>query len=106
MRRPKLLIIVLFQNLREEKPYYAPTPAPPLPGLLLAGMTPPIVAVEVLHEMARPIDYTTDADFVALSFMDYLAPHAFEVAARFRREAAGIEPSIADLVSEKLLEAP
>jgi radical SAM superfamily enzyme YgiQ (UPF0313 family) len=85
MQRPKLLIVVLFQNLREAEPYYAPTPAPPLPGLLLAGMTPPLVEVEVLHEMVQPIDYATNADFVALSFMDYLAPHAFEVAARFRR---------------------
>ncbi len=82
--RKKLLIIVLFQNLGEDNPYYAQSPAPPLPGILLAGMTPPIVDVEVLHEMVRPIDYTTDADFIALSFMDYLAPHAYEVAARFR----------------------
>jgi radical SAM superfamily enzyme YgiQ (UPF0313 family) len=84
MRKPKLLIIVLFQNLREADPYYAKNPAPPLPGILLAGMTPPIVEVEVLHEMVRPIDYATDADFVALSFMDYLSPHAYDVAARFR----------------------
>jgi radical SAM superfamily enzyme YgiQ (UPF0313 family) len=82
--RKKLLIIVLFQNLGEDNPYYAQSPAPPLPGILLAGMTPPIVDVEVLHEMVRPIDYATDADFIALSFMDYLAPHAYEVAARFR----------------------
>jgi radical SAM superfamily enzyme YgiQ (UPF0313 family) len=34
--------------------------------------------------MVRPIDYNTDADVIALSFMDYLAPHAYEVAARFR----------------------
>ncbi len=85
MKRQKLLIIVLFQNLLGEKPYYARTPAPPLPGIWLAGMTPPIVDVEVLHEMVRPIDYDTDADFIAISFMDYLAPHAYEVAARFRR---------------------
>jgi len=52
----KLQIIVLFQNLREADPYYAENPAPPLPGILLAGMTPPIVEVEVLHEMVRPID--------------------------------------------------
>lgn len=84
MRKPRLLIIVLFQNLGEGNPHYARNPAPPLPGILLAGMTPPIVEVEVLHEMVRPIDYTTDAKFVALSFMDYLAPHAYEVAARFR----------------------
>lgn len=85
MKKPKLLIIVLFQNLGDGHPYYARNPAPPLPGILLAGMTPPEVDVEVLHEMVRPIDYATDADFIALSFLDYLAPHAYEVAARFRR---------------------
>ncbi len=84
MKKPKLLIIVLFQNLRNADPYYARTPAPPLPGILLAGMAPPDVEVEVLHEMVRPIEYGTDASIVALSFLDYLAPHAFEVAARFR----------------------
>jgi radical SAM superfamily enzyme YgiQ (UPF0313 family) len=85
MNKPKLLIIVLFQNLGDDHPYYARNPAPPLPGILLAAMTPPVVDVEVLHEMVRPIDYSTDADFIALSFLDYLAPHAYEVAARFRR---------------------
>lgn len=82
--RSKLLIIVLFQNLGDDHPYYAQSPAPPLPGILLAALTPDIVDVEVLHEMVRPIDYTTDADFIALSFMDYLSPHAYDVAARFR----------------------
>jgi radical SAM superfamily enzyme YgiQ (UPF0313 family) len=82
--KPKLLIIILFQNLGENNPYYAKTPSPPLPGLLIAGLTPPIVDVEVLHEMVRPINYETDADFIAISFMDYLSPHAFEVADRFR----------------------
>jgi radical SAM superfamily enzyme YgiQ (UPF0313 family) len=81
--KPKLLIIVLFQNLGEQYPYYAQSPSPPLPGILLAGLSPPIVEVEVLHEMVRPIDYNTDAAFIALSFMDYLAPHAYEVAAKF-----------------------
>lgn len=84
MNKKKLLIIVLFQNLMDEEPYYARNPAPPLPGILLAGLTPPIVDVEVLHEMVRPIDYKTDADFIAISFMDYISPHAFQVAARFR----------------------
>jgi radical SAM superfamily enzyme YgiQ (UPF0313 family) len=80
----KIQIIVLFQNLGEDNPYYAQSPAPPLPGLLLAALTPPIVDVEVLHEMVRPIDYSTNAQCIALSFMDYLAPHAYDVAARFR----------------------
>ncbi|MGB5530432.1 MAG: hypothetical protein WBQ32_10740, partial [Ignavibacteriaceae bacterium] len=78
MKKPRFLIIVLFQNLLDEKPYYARNPAPPLPGILLAGLTPPIVEVEVLHEMVRPIDYKTDADFIAVSFMDYISPHAYQ----------------------------
>jgi radical SAM superfamily enzyme YgiQ (UPF0313 family) len=84
MKKPKLLIIVLFQNLGTDSPYYARTPAPPLPGILLAGMTPSIVDVEVLHEMVRPIDYCTDAEFIAISFMDYLASHAYHVSEKFR----------------------
>ena len=59
MNKPKLLIIVLFQNLGDEQPYFAKAPSPPLTGLLLAGLTPPVVEIEVLHEMVRPIDYET-----------------------------------------------
>jgi radical SAM superfamily enzyme YgiQ (UPF0313 family) len=83
-RKPKLQIIVLFQNLGEDRPYYARSPSPPLSGVLLAGLTPPQVEVELLHEMVRPIDYETDADYIALSFMDYCAPHAYHVAREFR----------------------
>ncbi len=86
MSKPKLEIIVLFQNLEEEgHTYYARVPAPPLSGLLLAGLTPDVVDVTVRHEMVRPIDYETDADYIALSFMDFCAPHAYQVAARFRQ---------------------
>ncbi len=85
MSRPKLQIIVLFQNLGEGRPYYAQSPAPPLSGALIAGLTPPLVDVELVHEMVRPIDYTTDADYIALSFMDFCAPHAYEVARKFRK---------------------
>ena len=84
MRKPKLQIIVLFQNLGDRQTYYARSPAPPLSGLLLAALTPDIVEVEVLHEMVRPIDYDTDANFIALSFMDFCAPHAYDVAREFR----------------------
>jgi len=79
------LIIVLFQNLGDKEAYYAQSPAPPLSGALIAGLTPPVVEIELLHEMIRPIDYTTDADFVALSFMDFCCPHAIDVAKRFRK---------------------
>lgn len=85
MSKPKLQIIVLFQNLGENQTYFARSPAPPLSGALVAGLTPPIVEVELLHEMVRPIDYNTDADFIGLSFMDYCAPHAFDVANKFRK---------------------
>ena len=84
MHKPKLLIIVLFQNLGEDHAYYAKSPAPPLSGSLLAGLTPPVVEIELLHEMIRPIDYKTDADFIALSFMDFCSPHAIEVSRKFR----------------------
>jgi radical SAM superfamily enzyme YgiQ (UPF0313 family) len=84
MPKPKLEIIVLFQNLGEQHRYYMRSPAPPLSGVLLAGLTPDIVDVSLRHEMIRPVDYDTDADFIALSFMDYCAPHAIEVARRFR----------------------
>lgn len=85
MSKPKLQIIVLFQNLGERQVYFARSPAPPLSGALVAGLTPDIVEVELLHEMVRPIEYDTDADFIALSFMDYCSPHAFKVAERFRK---------------------
>jgi radical SAM superfamily enzyme YgiQ (UPF0313 family) len=85
MSKPKLQIIVLFQNLGDNQTYFARSPAPPLSGALVAGLTPPIVEVDLLHEMVRPIDYNTDADFIGLSFMDYCAPHAFEVANKFRK---------------------
>ena len=85
MEKQKLQIIVLFQNLGENQAYFARSPAPPLSGALVAGLTPDIVEVELLHEMVRPIDYNTDADFIALSFMDYCAPHAYEVAEKFKK---------------------
>jgi radical SAM superfamily enzyme YgiQ (UPF0313 family) len=85
MGKPKLQIIVLFQNLGEDQAYFARSPAPPLSGALVAGLTPPIVEVELLHEMVRPIDYNTDADFIGLSFMDFCAPHAYEVARKFKK---------------------
>jgi radical SAM superfamily enzyme YgiQ (UPF0313 family) len=85
MSQPKLQIIVLFQNLGDTQTYFARSPAPPLSGALVAALTPPIVEVELLHEMVRPINYNTDADFIALSFMDFCAPHAFEVARKFQR---------------------
>ena len=86
MSKPKLKIIVLFQNLGDQQTYFARSPTPPLSGILVAGQTPDIVEVDVHHEMVRPIDYETDADIIALSFMDFCAPHAYDVARRFREK--------------------
>ncbi len=99
MSKPKLKIIVLFQNLGDKQQYFAMSPTPPLSGILVAGQTPDIVDVSVHHEMVRPIDYDTDADFIALSFMDFCAPHAYDVARRFRERgkivvAGGKYPSL------------
>jgi len=86
MKKPKLLIIVLFQNIDDQEDYFALSPTPPLSGALVASLTPPIVEVELLHEMIRPINYDTDADYIALSFMDFCAPHAINVAKRFHEK--------------------
>ena len=86
MGKPKLEINVMFQNLGAQESYFARSPTPPLSGILVAGQTPDIVDVSVRHEMVRPVDYDTDADIIALSFMDFCAPHAFDVARRFREK--------------------
>lgn len=83
-KRPQLLIIVLFENLDDQPPYYMKMWTPPATGLLVAALTPPVIDVEVLHEMVRPIDWSTEADYVALSFWDFQSRHAFRVARRFR----------------------
>lgn len=57
---------------------------PPLTAAHLAALCPPGVEVSVRHEQVRPVDYDVDADLVALSFMTGYAPHAYEVARRFR----------------------
>ena len=71
----KIQIVVLFQNLGEDRPWYAKSPAPPLPGLLLAGLTPPLVEVDVLHDDARHalgrIDGRADAMLGAVQMRDH-----------------------------------
>ena len=53
---PKLLIVVLFQNLGESRPYYARPPTPPLSGALLAALTPPEVEQRIQDLFVRPPD--------------------------------------------------
>lgn len=58
---------------------------PPLTAAHLAGLCPDWVDVSIRHEQVRDVDYDTDADLIALSFMTGYAPHAYRVAERFRR---------------------
>ena len=84
LHKPKLLIIVLSQQREDDIPDQAAKIIPPLSAMLLAAMTPPVVEIELLHEVLRPVDYHTDADFIALSFLESSAVHAYEVASHFR----------------------
>jgi len=55
-----------------------------LPSLSVAATMPPGVETRIVDENVEPIDFDTDADLIGISFMTFLAPHAYEIAARFR----------------------
>jgi radical SAM superfamily enzyme YgiQ (UPF0313 family) len=57
-----------------------------LSSLYVAAAMPPYVETRIVDEEIEPIDFTVDADVVGISFMTYNAPHAYEIADRFRRE--------------------
>jgi radical SAM superfamily enzyme YgiQ (UPF0313 family) len=57
-----------------------------LSSLYVAAAMPPYVETRIVDEDLEPIDFATDADVVGISFMTYNAPHAYEIADRFRRE--------------------
>lgn len=59
---------------------------PPLTAAHLAALTPKDVNVSVRHEQVSPIDYKSNSDVVALSFMTGFANHAYEIADRFRTQ--------------------
>jgi radical SAM superfamily enzyme YgiQ (UPF0313 family) len=58
-----------------------------LSSLYVAAAMPPHVDTRIVDEDLEPIDFRIDADVVGISFMTYNAPHAYEIADRFR--AAG-----------------
>ena len=57
-----------------------------LSSLYVAAAMPPYVETEIVDEDLGPIDFAVDADVVGISFMTYNAPHAYEIADRFRQE--------------------
>jgi radical SAM superfamily enzyme YgiQ (UPF0313 family) len=50
----------------------------------LAAVTPPDWEVELADEALSPVDFSTEADLVALTAMTPLAPRAYAIADRFR----------------------
>jgi len=51
----------------------------------IAAHTPPGVEVKIVDECVEDIDFDIDVDLVGISVMTYLAPRAYEIAARFRQ---------------------
>lgn len=57
---------------------------PALSLAALAAVTPPDWEVALCDENRHPVDFTTDADLIAITAMTPQAPRAYELAARFR----------------------
>lgn len=58
--------------------------AAPYSGTHLASLLPRDWEIVLVHEMVRDIDCDMDVDVVFLSTMDFAAPHALDLAKRFR----------------------
>jgi radical SAM superfamily enzyme YgiQ (UPF0313 family) len=67
-----------------EKLYKLNYNIPPLGILRVAGETPPGIDLAFTDETVSPIDYDSDADIVAFSFLTPAASRAYAIAARFR----------------------
>ncbi|MDH3451289.1 MAG: B12-binding domain-containing radical SAM protein [Gammaproteobacteria bacterium] len=57
----------------------------PLPPALLAGLTPPDVAVRFHDDRMEPIPYDEPTDLVALSVETYTALRAYQIASEYRK---------------------
>ena len=62
----------------------------PLTPLHLAALFPPDVNVTIRNEQVRPIDYNIDVDLVAITYLIANAPHAYEIADRFRKRGTPV----------------
>ena len=65
----------------------------------IAAHTPPDIEVKIVDECVEDIDFNMDVDLVGISTMTYLAPRAYEIAAKFRARGVkvvigGIHPSM------------
>jgi len=57
-----------------------------LSSLCVAASMPAYVDTKIIDEDVEPVDFDTDADLIGISFMTFNAPHAYEIADRFRKE--------------------
>jgi len=57
-----------------------------LSSLSVAAAMPSYVETQIIDEDVEPINFDTDADLIGISFMNYNAPRAYEIADRFRHE--------------------
>jgi radical SAM superfamily enzyme YgiQ (UPF0313 family) len=57
-----------------------------LSSLYVAAAMPAFVETRILDEEVEPIDYDIEADLIGLSFMTCVAPRAYQIASRFRKE--------------------
>jgi radical SAM superfamily enzyme YgiQ (UPF0313 family) len=71
---------------------------PPLSLATVAATTPEHVNVKIMDEAIEPINYNCDADIVGITSLTRFAPHAYEIADRFRQRGVrvvmgGLHPS-------------
>ncbi len=71
---------------------------PPLSLATVAAATPTHVDIEIVDEAIEPINYDSGADLVGITTLTRFAPHAYEIADRFRKNGAkvvmgGMHPS-------------
>lgn len=79
---------------------------PPLALATVAAATPKHVDVEIVDEALEPINYDCGADLVGITALTRLAPHAYEIADRFRERGVtvvmgGMHPSALPSESRK-----
>lgn len=71
---------------------------PPLSLAAVASATPDNIGIELIDEAIEPINYSADVDLVGITILTRFAPHAYEIADRFREQGVkvvlgGIHPS-------------
>ena len=62
----------------------------PLTSPYLAALFPPDVNVTICDEQIQQVDYDIDVDLVAITYLISNAPHAYEIADRFRKRGTPV----------------